>query len=146
MDFEKVREKVEEYTSNICSDVTAPASHLPERVVDWIAQAFIDDYLDDDEDMVPDYNAVLRGMCDYLQEECSEDARYLFEKQRNIDEIKITLDSLGYNVSKFTESDLLEIYDSAYESLANDDEYNSAYSEAVSAAVEEFLDKENVRC
>lgn len=146
MDFEQVREAVEDYTSGICSEVYAPASHLPERVVDWIAQAFIDDYLDEGEERLPDYNDVLKGICDYLQEECSEDARYLFEKQGKIDEIKVTLDSMGYDVDEFTESDLLEIYDSAYEALSNDDEYNSAYSEAVSAAVEEFLDKENVRC
>lgn len=73
MDFEKVREAVEDYASEICSDVNAPASHLPERVVDWIAQAFIDDYLDEGEERLPDYNDVLKGMCDYLQEECSKE-------------------------------------------------------------------------
>lgn len=146
MDFKKVREAVEDYTSGICSDVNAPASHLPERVVDWIAQAFIDDYLDEGDERLPDYNDVLKGMCDYLQEECSENAHYLFEKQRKIDEIKVTLDSMGYDLNDFTEADLIKIYDSTYEALSNDDEYNSAYSEAVSAAVEELLDKENRQC
>ena len=136
MNFEIVREAVEKYAAGICSDVNAPASHLPERVVDWIAQAFINDYLDEGEERLPDYNDVLKGMCDYLQEECSEDSRYLFEKQRKIDEIKIALDCLGYDPCDFSDSDFLEIYDSTYETFTNDDEYNSTYSEAVSAAVE----------
>ena len=101
MNFEKVREAVEDYTSGICSDVNAPASHLPERVVDWIAQAFVDDYLDEGEERLPDYNDVLKGMCDYLQEECSEEAVKLRENERKLEEIKNSLDCLGYNPADF---------------------------------------------
>lgn len=144
MNFEIVREAVEDYTSGICSDVNAPASHLPERVVDWIAQAFINDYLDEGEERLPDYDDVLKGMCDYLQEECSEESVKLRDNERKIEEIKNSLDCLGYDPSDFSDSDFLEIYDSAYETLTNDDEYNSAYSEAISAAVEEFFNKTRI--
>ena len=136
MNFEKIRETVEDYTSGICFDANAPASHLPERVVDWITQAFMDDYLDEGEERLPDYNDVLKGMCDYLQEECSEEAVRLQENERKIEEIKNSLDCLGYDPSDFSDSELLEIYNNAYDSLANNDSYSEAYNQAVIAAVE----------
>ena len=136
MNFEKVRETVEDYAAGICSDVNAPASHLPERVVDWIAQAFMNDYLDEGEERLPDYNDVLKGMCDYLQEECSEEAVKLRDNERKIEEIKNSLDCLGYDPSDFSDSELLEIYNNAYDSLANNDSYSEAYNQAVIAAVE----------
>lgn len=68
IDFYKVREEVEDYSSGICCDVNAAASHLPEKVVDKIAQAFIDG-LSESEERLPEYNDVLKGMCEYLQGE-----------------------------------------------------------------------------
>lgn len=136
MNFEKVRETVEDYAAGICSDVNAPASHLPERVVDWITQAFMDDYLDEGEERLPDYNDVLKGMCDYLQEDCFEEAVKLRENERKLEEIKNSLDCLGYDPADFSDSELLGIYNDAYDSLANNDSYSEAYNQAVIAAVE----------
>ena len=136
MNFEIVREAVEKYAAGICSDVNAPASHLPERVVDWIAQAFINDYLDEGEERLPDYNDVLKGMCDYLQEECSEEAAKLQENERKIEEIKNSLDCLGYDPSDFSDSELLGIYNDVYDELANNDSYSEAYNQAVIDAVD----------
>lgn len=138
MNFEKIREVVEYYTARICSDVNAPASHLPERVVDWIAQAFMDDYLDEGEERLPDYNDILKGMCDYLQEECSEEAVRLQENEGKIKEIKNSLDCLGYDPTDFSDSELLGIYNDVYDELANNDSYSEAYNQAVIDAVEKL--------
>lgn len=70
-DFYRIRAVVEDLASDICVRVDAPATHLPEKVVDWIAQAFLDDYLDKGETRLPESDDVLKGMCDYLQEGCN---------------------------------------------------------------------------
>lgn len=71
MDFEKIRETVDELADDICMEADAPASGLPENVIDWITQTFMDDYLEEGEERLPEKHDVLKGMCDYLQEECS---------------------------------------------------------------------------
>ena len=69
--IEDVYEAVDNHSRQICFECSAPASGLPEKVLDWITNAFIDDYLDENEDRLPDRYDVLKGMCDYLQENCN---------------------------------------------------------------------------
>ena len=122
---------VEEISAGICSDVNAPASHLPEKVVDWITETFISDYLEKGENRLPEVNDVLKGICDYLQEECSSDADNLREKKRKIDEIKTSLENMGYSLSGFSDSDLEEIYDKTYDLIAEDDIYKDSLNVAL---------------
>ena len=140
---EEIRTAVEEISAGICSDANAPASHLPEKVVDWITETFISDYLEEGENRLPEVNDVLKGMCDYLQEECSADADELREKKRKIDEIKNSLEILGYSLDDFSDSDLIEIYDTTYDLLANCDEYNNEYNNSLDDAVKSIVKKEN---
>lgn len=69
--IEDVYEEVDNYSRQICFECNAPATGLPEKVLDWITNVFIDDYLDENEDRLPDKYDVLKGMCDYLQENCN---------------------------------------------------------------------------
>lgn len=128
---EEIRTAVEEISAGICSDVNAPASHLPEKVVDWITETFISDYLEKGENRLPEVNDVLKGICDYLQEECSSDADNLREKKRKIDEIKTSLENMGYSLSGFSDSDLEEIYDKTYDLIAEDDIYKDSLNVAL---------------
>lgn len=128
---EEIRAAVEEISAGICSDVNAPASHLPEKVVDWITETFISDYLEKGENRLPEVNDVLKGICDYLQEECSSDADNLREKKRKIDEIKTSLENMGYSLSGFSDSDLEEIYDKTYDLIAEDDIYKDSLNVAL---------------
>lgn len=72
MEFYKVREQIETFAETLCEISDAPASSLPKKVIDWITNVYIDDYLDDEEERQPEYTDFLKGVCDYLQEECQE--------------------------------------------------------------------------
>lgn len=71
MNRDQVYEIVDGHARQICFEANAPATTLPEKVLDWITDVFIDDYLDENEDRLPDKYDVLKGMCDYLQENCN---------------------------------------------------------------------------
>ena len=90
---------------------------------------------------MPEVNDVLKGMCDYLQEECSSDADELREKKRKIDEIKNSLEILDYSPDDFSDSDLEEIYDTTYDLLANCDECNNEYNNSLDDAVKSIVEK-----
>ena len=139
---EEIRTAVEEISAGICSDANAPASHLPEKVVDWITETFISDYLEEGENRLPEVNDVLKGMCDYLQEECSSDADELREKKRKIDEIKNSLKFSEYSLDDFSDSDLEEIYDKTYDLIAKDDIYKDSLDIAVKSIVEKKIEKD----
>lgn len=139
---EEIRTAVEEISAGICSDANAPASHLPEKVVDWITETFISDYLEEGENRLPEVNDVLKGMCDYLQEECSSDADNLREKKRKIDEIKNSLKFSEYSLDDFSDSDLEEIYDKTYDLIAEDDIYKDSLDIAVKSIVEKKIEKD----
>lgn len=71
MNRNEIYEIVDMHSRQICFEANAPATGLPDKVLDWITDVFIDDYTDEDEDRVPDKWDVLKGMCDYLQENCN---------------------------------------------------------------------------
>ena len=70
VDRNQIYEIVDGHARQICFEANAPTITLPEKVLDWITDVFIDDYLDVDEDRAPDKWDVLKGICDYLQENC----------------------------------------------------------------------------
>lgn len=67
---DEIYEAVDNHSKQICFEVNASATGLPEKVLDWITDVFMDDYLEKDEKRIPDRYDVLKGMCNYLQEEC----------------------------------------------------------------------------
>lgn len=71
MDKDRIREEIEEQASEICCEYNADATNLPETVVDWMTDRFMDDYSDEeDTDCIPDKCDVIKYLCCYVQENC----------------------------------------------------------------------------
>lgn len=69
MNKEQIRMEIEEIASQICMINSADATCLPEKVIDWMTNRFIEDYEDEDVERLPDDSFVMKQMCNYLQEE-----------------------------------------------------------------------------
>lgn len=70
MDRDKIYEEIDELTRQICMRYNAGATGMPESVLDWMADRFIEDYEEEDTERMPDDCTVMKYMCDYLQENC----------------------------------------------------------------------------
>lgn len=71
MDKDRIREEIEEQASVICCKYNAYATNLPETVVDWMTDRFMDDYSEEEyTDRFPDECDVIKYLCCYIQENC----------------------------------------------------------------------------
>ena len=69
MDRQMIYEEIDEIAREICVRYSVHSIALPDKVLDWITDVFMDDYLDTDENRLPNTEDVIKGICNYLIEE-----------------------------------------------------------------------------
>ena len=69
MERQIIREEVDRLARLLCHSYSVHSICLPDKIIDWITDVFMDDYLDEGEDRLPIMDDVIKGICDYLIEE-----------------------------------------------------------------------------
>lgn len=68
MNRENIRMEFEEQASELCMTFNAYASNIPESVIDWMTDRFIEDYEDEDAERTPDLYDTTKYILCYMQD------------------------------------------------------------------------------
>ncbi len=70
--------------------------------------------------------------------EFAEQNKYNVAKEVDLENFKNALECLDYNPDDYTEAELLDMYDTHFDKLSNNDTYNAIYNEALEDVIREY--------